>query len=102
MSLHDEAVEAATDRYYRVQSPSPERCMDGAIRAYLAHMAAAGWKLTPREATVRMGDLGGEAIMTEYGANKTWETATDMAENLSPDAIWSAMHDAAPSPEEAP
>ncbi len=51
---HIRAVTAAVDRWYRVESPSAQRCMDGAIRVYLEAMKRAGWQLVPREANHAM------------------------------------------------
>lgn len=80
MSAHDEAVEKACDGFLDAQRDGRDR-IRATIRAYLAHMAAAGWKLTPKEATAGMCEAGHRI-----------EPVAD---------VWSAMHDAAPSPEEA-
>ena len=79
MSAHDRAVEAA--EWARSHSRSTSTAT--LIAAYLAHMAAAGWKLTPREATEVM-----RAAMTRLNHPHDHE-------------LWEAAHDAAPSPEEA-
>lgn len=106
MTLHDKAVEAAARaidpevfegppiRLYQTDRDQARREAAAAIRAYLAAMAAAGWKLTPREATPDMAIVGGIA----------WcDAVPDIATAVDPAAShWSAMHDAAPSPEDTP
>ena len=44
---HRAAVKLALARWYAVQSPSADRCMDGAIMVYLNAMKRAGWRLVP-------------------------------------------------------
>lgn len=74
--LHEEAVEKAVKAYWADATPEPT--MDTAIRAYLAHVAAAGWKLTPREADQAMVKAGLDAIRDSRN-------------------IWQAQHAAAPA-----
>ena len=92
MSAHDEAVEAGLSAFnthnahrepWQMTHAHELDAAAACVRAYLAHMAAAGWKLTPREATEVM-----RAAMTRLNHPHDHE-------------LWEAAHDAAPSPEEA-
>lgn len=95
MSAHDKAVEAARMALGWVGCPCSSNVGAQFIRAYLAHMAAAGWKLTRREATKEMA-ISALNIPTACPVPMS-EWLVELARGE-----WSAMHDAAPSPEEAP
>jgi hypothetical protein len=76
---HQEAVERAkgVDQHQEAVERA-KGVLDAAIRAYLAHVAAAGWKLTPREADQAMVKAGLDAIRDSRN-------------------IWQAQHTAAPA-----
>lgn len=59
-----------------------------AIRAYLAALAAAGWKVVPREATEGMAKAGTDHI---WGFDPDRSDAPEYTTD-----IYAAMHDAAP------
>ena len=95
MSAHDEAVEAGLSAFnthnahrepWQMTHAHELDAAAACVRAYLAHMAAAGWKLTSREATGHMQSAAAVSPTNQFLAR----------------AMWTAMHDAAPSPEEAP
>lgn len=100
MTLHDKAVEAAQMERYRLPGCADTQTI---IRAYLAACAAAGWKLTPREATEDMMFAGHEAARSAQVSGISGMTIDAQLRNKAAREIaaWSAMHDAAPSPEEA-
>jgi len=82
--------------------PSEKREMwleqeEAPLAALLALLAERRIRFAPEEATAIMGDHGGEAIVAEY-ARSDWKEAEEMAENLSPDAIYDAMIRAYPNP----
>lgn len=100
MTLHDKAVEAAREdtglwwiKTYEVSD---------LVRAYLAAYAAAGWKLTPRVATEDMMFAGHEAARSAQVSGISGMTIDAQLRNKAAREIaaWSAMHDAAPSPED--
>lgn len=93
MTLQDKAVEVAADMACHLGLNASENEVRRLHDAIMATYAAAGWKLTPREATPDMAIVGGIA----------WcDAVPDSATAVDPAAAcWSAMHDAAPSPEEA-
>lgn len=90
MTLRDKAVEAAADMACHLGLNASENEVRRLHDAIMATYAAAGWKPTPRMATEGMA----------VGAIDR-STADAIGRGLY-HSVWSAMHDAAPSPEEAP
>lgn len=105
MTLHDKAVKEGVwvvFETYRI--PLSPKEGDAFARAYLAAMAAAGWKLMPRDATEEMMFAGHEAARKVQVSGISGMTIDAQMRNKSAREIaaWSAMHNAAPSPEDTP
>lgn len=86
MTPRDKAVKAAADLACHLGLNASENEVRRLHDAIMATYAAAGWKLTPRDATVDMRVAMGSA----------WR---DNQNNCPSHFAWIAGHDAAPSPE---
>lgn len=85
--IHAAAVKAAccshTTDPSRVLGPGKQRALEIAIRAYLAALREAGWKVVPREAT-REQKAG---ALVAFGNDRGWDVIGG----------YPIMHDAAPT-----